>query len=55
MPAPNRTGTTAAASGRIFVEAGAASLVTSRPAGTRPALSAARLTSLGVMRPRVVR
>ena len=55
MPASSRARTTAAASGRIFVEAGAASLVTSLPAGTRPALSAARLTSFGVMRPTVDR
>ncbi|HEY1921006.1 MAG TPA: hypothetical protein VGH27_36000 [Streptosporangiaceae bacterium] len=40
---------------QIFVETGAASRVTSLPAGTRPALSAARLTSLGVMRPSVDR
>ena len=46
---------TVAASGRIFVETGAVSLVTWLPAGTRPALSAARLTSLGVMRPSVDR
>jgi hypothetical protein len=31
------------------------SFVTSLPAGTRPAFSAARLTSLGVMRPNVDR
>ena len=55
MPAPSRARTTVAASGRIFVETGAASLVTRLPAGTRPALSAAWLTSLGVMRPSVDR